>query len=359
MSTVTRPIGSSARDRHPLPKRSLFDPSIVRGALVDAVRKLDPRVQARNPVMFVVLVGSVLTTFLFVRDAGSASSERERLHRAGRPVPLVHRAVRQLRRGHGRGPGQGPGRDPAQDPVGDGGPPARARRRDRGDPEQPAAGRRRVRRDRGRGHPRRRRRRRGDRHRRRVGHHRRVGAGDPRVGWRPLGGDGRDPRALRRDRGAHHGPAGRDLPRPHDRPGRRGRAPEDPQRDRPQHPAGRPHDHLPAGRRHPAAVGHLLRGRAGGRRPGRPARLPHPDHHRRPALGHRHRGHGPHGAAQRARHVRPGRRGGGRRQHAAARQDRHHHPRQPPGQRAHPAARRARGRAGQRRPSVEPGRRDA
>ena len=47
--------------------RSLFDPAIVRGALVDSFRKLDPRLQVRNPVMFVVLVGSVLTTALFVQ----------------------------------------------------------------------------------------------------------------------------------------------------------------------------------------------------------------------------------------------------------------------------------------------------
>src|SRR5215471_3208513 len=47
--------------------RSLFDPTIVRGALVDSFRKLDPRIQVRNPVMFVVLVGSVLTTALFIQ----------------------------------------------------------------------------------------------------------------------------------------------------------------------------------------------------------------------------------------------------------------------------------------------------
>src|SRR5437588_536259 len=55
--TTQRPVGSSARDRHPLPTKSMFDPTIVRGALVDSVKKLDPRVQARNPVMFVVLDG--------------------------------------------------------------------------------------------------------------------------------------------------------------------------------------------------------------------------------------------------------------------------------------------------------------
>jgi K+-transporting ATPase ATPase B chain len=47
--------------------RSLFDREIVRGAAVAAVRKLDPRHQVRNPVMFVVLAGSVLTTGLFVQ----------------------------------------------------------------------------------------------------------------------------------------------------------------------------------------------------------------------------------------------------------------------------------------------------
>jgi K+-transporting ATPase ATPase B chain len=47
--------------------RPLLDGPIVRRAVVDAVRKLDPRVQVRNPVMFVVLVGSVLTTGLWIQ----------------------------------------------------------------------------------------------------------------------------------------------------------------------------------------------------------------------------------------------------------------------------------------------------
>jgi K+-transporting ATPase ATPase B chain len=45
----------------------MFDPPIVRRAIVDSFKKLNPRVQVRNPVMFVVLVGSVLTTALFVQ----------------------------------------------------------------------------------------------------------------------------------------------------------------------------------------------------------------------------------------------------------------------------------------------------
>ena len=51
-------------------RASLFDPAIVRRAAVDALRKLDPRVMARNPVMFIVEIGSVLTTLLFLRDLG-------------------------------------------------------------------------------------------------------------------------------------------------------------------------------------------------------------------------------------------------------------------------------------------------
>lgn len=46
---------------------SIFDPKILRRAIPDSFKKLDPRVQARNPVMFVVEVGSVITTIEFVR----------------------------------------------------------------------------------------------------------------------------------------------------------------------------------------------------------------------------------------------------------------------------------------------------
>ena len=43
----------------------LFEPSIIGPAIVDSFRKLDPRHQIKNPVMFVVLVVSVLTTGLY------------------------------------------------------------------------------------------------------------------------------------------------------------------------------------------------------------------------------------------------------------------------------------------------------
>jgi len=46
---------------------SLFAPELVRPAVVDSFRKLDPRLQWRNPVMFVVFVGSILTTVLWAQ----------------------------------------------------------------------------------------------------------------------------------------------------------------------------------------------------------------------------------------------------------------------------------------------------
>jgi K+-transporting ATPase ATPase B chain len=47
--------------------RALFEPAIVMRAIVDSFRKLTPRRQVRNPVMFVVYVGSILTTLLWVQ----------------------------------------------------------------------------------------------------------------------------------------------------------------------------------------------------------------------------------------------------------------------------------------------------
>jgi K+-transporting ATPase ATPase B chain len=52
-------------------KRALWDAKIVRRALLDSVRKLNPRTMMRNPVMFVVEVGSVVTTALLFRAVHS------------------------------------------------------------------------------------------------------------------------------------------------------------------------------------------------------------------------------------------------------------------------------------------------
>src|SRR6478752_7578618 len=49
---------------------SMFDASLVRPALWAAVTKLSPRVQWRNPVMFIVYIGSILTTLLWLHALG-------------------------------------------------------------------------------------------------------------------------------------------------------------------------------------------------------------------------------------------------------------------------------------------------
>jgi K+-transporting ATPase ATPase B chain len=54
----------------------LVEPEMVRRAVVDSFVKLNPRNLMRNPVMFVVGVGSVLTTVLFFKDLSSSSSNQ-------------------------------------------------------------------------------------------------------------------------------------------------------------------------------------------------------------------------------------------------------------------------------------------
>jgi len=55
------------RHHHRPPRQRMFASELVKPALLDSVRKLSPRDQLRNPVMFVVYVGSILTTILFFR----------------------------------------------------------------------------------------------------------------------------------------------------------------------------------------------------------------------------------------------------------------------------------------------------
>ena len=219
----------------PEPPRPSADPRPTEAALGVAVRPGDrargrsstassssiPRQMARNPVMFVVEVGSVLTTILFF--ATSAGDTATSCSPGWSPSGSGSRCCSPTspRRWPRAGARPRPTRcaRPASETVAH----VRRRRRDR-------RGSRRARSqvgdvcvvEAGRDHPRRRRDHRGHRLGRRVGHHRRVGAGHPRVRRRPLGGHRRHPGAVRPDRRAHHGQAGRDVPRPHDRP-RRGR----------------------------------------------------------------------------------------------------------------------------------------
>ena len=54
--------------------RGLFDPTIIGPAIAASFRKLNPRELLRNPVIFVVEIGSVYTTILFFRDLSKSST---------------------------------------------------------------------------------------------------------------------------------------------------------------------------------------------------------------------------------------------------------------------------------------------
>src|ERR1700758_2250777 len=49
-------------------RKPILNPDIIRAAIPEAFKKLNPRVLAKNPVMFVVEIGSVLTTIAFGAD---------------------------------------------------------------------------------------------------------------------------------------------------------------------------------------------------------------------------------------------------------------------------------------------------
>src|SRR5215813_5638562 len=66
MAVTTTPPAGGTRQLAEVPGRvggGLLDPKILWKSLPEAVKKLDPRVQIRNPVMFVVEVGAVITTY--------------------------------------------------------------------------------------------------------------------------------------------------------------------------------------------------------------------------------------------------------------------------------------------------------
>src|SRR4051812_5556713 len=60
-------------------ERSLFDPEIMRPAIWQSFRKLVPQHVIRNPVMFVVEIGSLLTTLILLRDLIAATARSQPL----------------------------------------------------------------------------------------------------------------------------------------------------------------------------------------------------------------------------------------------------------------------------------------
>ena len=155
---------------------SIFAPEIVRGAVVGSFPKLDPRLQFKNPVMFIVELGSVITTGIFVLDlvrghTGSLWFVGVITFWLWLTVLFANFAEAIA---EGRGKAQANALRATRTTT------TAQRRLDSGTLEEvPAAGapaRRHRRRERRRGHPGRRRDHRGRRLGRRVGDHRRVGA---------------------------------------------------------------------------------------------------------------------------------------------------------------------------------------
>ncbi|MGH9017953.1 MAG: potassium-transporting ATPase subunit KdpB, partial [Acidimicrobiales bacterium] len=69
---ATDPTGGTPVPVHGVARaRSLFDGEILRQALIDSVKKLDPRDQVKNPVMFVVLIGTVVTFLEAIAHPGT------------------------------------------------------------------------------------------------------------------------------------------------------------------------------------------------------------------------------------------------------------------------------------------------
>ena len=52
---------------------SIWDPGIVQQAIADSFVKLDPRVQIKNPVMFIVEAGSLITTMIFIQELANGT----------------------------------------------------------------------------------------------------------------------------------------------------------------------------------------------------------------------------------------------------------------------------------------------
>ena len=206
----------SERPRQDRPERGKASlRRVIWPAMLSSFVKLDPREMARNPVMFVVEVGSVITTIYFVLGLVTGRSDTAFVGQvAGWLWFTVLFANFATSMAEGRGKAQAETlrktktETLANTEVDGVVKQVKASELRKGDVVV-VCGRR--------DHPRRRRRHRGDRLRGRVGDHRRVGAGHPRERRRPQRRHRRHAGALRPDQGADHLGPGRDVPRPHDR----------------------------------------------------------------------------------------------------------------------------------------------
>ena len=230
--TATATPPAPAATVTPRQGKSVFTPEILWPAIGASLHKLDPRVQVRNPVMFVVEVGALITTIAWIARRSAATRRWFTFTIAVWLWLTVVFANLAEALAEGRGRAQAASlramRSETTARLVDGRARSAASQLQRGDIVVVEAGE--VIPGDGtvdRGH----------RLRRRVGDHRRVGAGHPRVRRRPQRRHRRHARALRPHRGRDHPGARPVVPGPHDRAGRGRRAAQDAERDRAQHPA--------------------------------------------------------------------------------------------------------------------------
>ena len=86
--------------------------------------------RCKNPVMFIVELGSVITTGIFILDLARGDTATALVRRRDRHLAVADGAVRELRRGDRRGPRQGAGERAARDADDDDRAPAQRRRVD-------------------------------------------------------------------------------------------------------------------------------------------------------------------------------------------------------------------------------------
>jgi K+-transporting ATPase ATPase B chain len=72
----TRPRPEGGEQHSARRRGGMFSRELVLAAVRDSFPKLDPRLQARNPVMFIVELGSVITTAIFVKDLAQGHDGR-------------------------------------------------------------------------------------------------------------------------------------------------------------------------------------------------------------------------------------------------------------------------------------------
>ena len=255
--------------------RGVLDPDLLRAALPNAIRKLDPRLLIKNPVMFVVEITAALVTLILIgnvtglQSGASTSTSGFQLQIAIWLWFTVLFATYAEAVAEARGRAQAATLRKTRTET------TANRRKDDGSIEsvgivRAAQGRHHRRRGRP-DHPRRRRRHRGRWLRQRGRHHGRVGAG-PQGAWHghPLVGDRRHDARQRQARRSRHRRSGRDVPGPNDCPGRGRQAPAHAERDRPGHPARGPDDRFPDGHGHASAVRSVSRARPSTRSPSSP-----------------------------------------------------------------------------------------